>query len=327
MQVPAAFFALLLVAVSIPITAGLLFFIGQLQKATPIMPYEPRRPAPWNGIDVLMFLGIMFLAEIACLKIGMLGSGTHFPDEGAVPDSQQQYLLVTAHFVGSLMTLILGAAMLSVRVAATPIDLGWNAARIPYDLKCGAIAFAVIAPVVFAVQLLLTKVVPYEHPVIELIQQRPSGMMLVVLTVSTVLIAPLFEEFLFRVLLQGWLEKVEESWLSRLREDQDKPSDEVSATIENTVNIDPNPADGGVSKVSLFGITPGFLPIAISSLIFSLMHYGQGPAMVPLFVFAVVLGFLYRQTHRLLPSFTVHFLLNAVSMAMLLAQPGGGGAG
>ena len=45
------------------------------------MPYEPRRPVPWNGIDVLMFLGIMFLAEIACLKIGMLGSGIHLPDE------------------------------------------------------------------------------------------------------------------------------------------------------------------------------------------------------------------------------------------------------
>ena len=291
------------------------------------MPYEPRRPAPWNGIDVLMFLGIMFLAEITCLKLGMLGSGTRFPDEGTALDSQQQYLLVTAHFVASLMTLFLGVAMLSVRVAATPIDLGWNAARVPYDLKCGGIAFVLTAPVVFAVQALLTKVVPYEHPVVELIQQRPSGMMLVVLTVSTVLIAPLFEEFLFRVLLQGWLEKVEESWLSRLRDNQDEPSDETSSTVENTVNIDPNPAEGGVSKVSLFGITPGFLPIAISSLIFSLMHFGQGPAMVPLFVFAVVLGFLYRQTHRLLPSFTVHFLLNAVSMAMLLAQPGGGGVG
>ena len=320
MHVPAAFFAVLLVAVSIPITAGLLFFIGQLQKARPILLYESRRPVPWNGIDVLMFLGIMFLAEIACLKIGMLGSGTHFPDEGTALDSQQQYLLVTAHFVGSLMTLILGVAMLSVRGAATPIDLGWNAARIPYDLKCGAIAFVLTAPVVFVVQLLLTKVVPYEHPVIELIEHRPSGMMLVVLTVSTVLIAPLFEEFLFRVLLQGWLEKVEESWLIRLR---DQPGQEISATVECAENIDPLPADGAVSTAKLFGITPGFLPIAISSLIFSLMHYGQGPAMVPLFIFAVVLGFLYRQTHRLLPSFTVHFLLNAVSMAMLLAQPGG----
>jgi membrane protease YdiL (CAAX protease family) len=324
MHVPAAFFALLLVAVSIPITAGLLFFIGQLQKTRPILPYEPRRQAPWNGIDVLMFLGIMFVAEIVCLKIGMIGNGVQLPDEGTALDSQQQYLLVTAHFIASLMTLFLGVAMLSVRVSATPIDLGWNAARIPYDLKCGAIAFVLTAPVVFVVQLLLTKVVPYEHPVIELIEHRPSGMMLIVLTVSTVLIAPLFEEFLFRVLLQGWLEKVEESWLSRLR---DAPRDEISATVESTDNIDPMPADGVVSNASLFGITPGFLPIAISALIFSLMHYGQGPAMVPLFIFAVVLGFLYRQTHRLLPSFTVHFLLNAVSMAMLLAQPGAGGAG
>jgi membrane protease YdiL (CAAX protease family) len=324
MHVPAAFFAVLLVAVSIPITMGLLFFIGQLQTARPILPYEPRRPAPWSGIEVLMFLGIMFVAEIVCLKIGMIGNGVQLPDDGTALDSQQQYLLVTAHFIASLMTLFLGVAMLSVRVSATPLDLGWNAARISYDLKCGVIAFVLTAPVVFAVQLLLTKVVPYEHPVIELIEHRPSGMMLVVLTVSTVLIAPLFEEFLFRVLLQGWLEKVEELWLRRLR---NEPGHEVSASVGNTVNIDPIPAAGGISNASLFGITPGFLPIAISALIFSLMHYGQGPAMVPLFIFAVVLGFLYRQTHRLLPSFTVHFLLNAVSMAMLLAQPAGAPGG
>ena len=204
---------------------------------------------------------------------------------------------------------------ISMRVAATPVDYGWNFCKAPFDLKCGEIAFALTAPVVFFVQLMLTKIVPYVHPVIELIEQRPSGVTLGVLVLSTVLIAPLFEEFLFRVLLQGWLEKVEESLLEKLRSKHSGEQGSIEQVGESPTT------ESDVAQANLFGLTPGFLPIAISALVFSLMHIGQGPAMVPLFIFAVVLGFLYRQTHRLLPSFTVHFLLNAVSMAMLLAQP------
>jgi len=306
----------LLVAVSVPSAAALVVLHWQLRKTTPILSYEPRRPVPWKGIDVLMFIGILFLAEIVCLKIGMLMTGIQLPTNDTQLDSQQQSLKLVAQFISSLMTFVIGAVAISSRVGASPTDLGWNLRRVPYDLKCGAIAFVMTVPIVFLVQLCLTKVVPYEHPVITLIDKRPGGAMLVVLTVSTVVIAPLFEEFLFRVLLQGWLEKLEESLLTKLR--KEPIVNELSTRSENDSLP---PAETEQSQANLFGLTPGFLPIAVSSLVFSLMHIGQGPAIVPLFIFAVVLGFLYRQTHRLLPSFTVHFLLNAVSMAMLLAQP------
>jgi membrane protease YdiL (CAAX protease family) len=36
-------------------------------------------------------------------------------------------------------------------------------------------------------------------------------------------------------------------------------------------------------------------------------------------LFAVGLGYLYRQTHRILPSVVVHLLLNACSLAALFA--------
>ena len=55
-------------------------------------------------------------------------------------------------------------------------------------------------------------------------------------------------------------------------------------------------------------------PVAFSAAIFALLHAGHGPAWIPLFPFALGLGYLYQRTGRLLPSVTLHFLLNATTM-------------
>ncbi|MCH8047083.1 MAG: CPBP family intramembrane metalloprotease, partial [Planctomycetes bacterium] len=59
------------------------------------------------------------------------------------------------------------------------------------------------------------------------------------------------------------------------------------------------------------------VPICISSLIFAMLHIGQGAAPIPLFVLALGLGYLYWRTGQLLPCIIVHMLLNGTSMALL----------
>jgi membrane protease YdiL (CAAX protease family) len=88
------------------------------------------------------------------------------------------------------------------------------------------------------------------------------------------------------VILQGWLEKVAQ------------------------------PPSNGIELQSLASPSPHW-PVVVSAAVFALMHYSHGPDPIPLFLLAVGLGYLYRQTHRLLPSVTVHFLLNGMSMALL----------
>jgi membrane protease YdiL (CAAX protease family) len=60
--------------------------------------------------------------------------------------------------------------------------------------------------------------------------------------------------------------------------------------------------------------------IVLSSLVFALMHVSHGPDVVPLFFFALALGYLYQQTHRVWPSLVVHICLNACTLAMLWAS-------
>src|SRR5207247_1405255 len=63
-----------------------------------------------------------------------------------------------------------------------------------------------------------------------------------------------------------------------------------------------------------------WLPIFLSSIIFALMHISHGLAWIPLTLLAFGLGYIYQRTHRILPSITVHFCLNALSMAAFWVQ-------
>ena len=63
-----------------------------------------------------------------------------------------------------------------------------------------------------------------------------------------------------------------------------------------------------------------WLPIAISSAIFALMHYSHGPDWIPLTFLAAGMGYLYQRTHRLLPSLIIHILINTCSMLALWVQ-------
>ncbi len=63
------------------------------------------------------------------------------------------------------------------------------------------------------------------------------------------------------------------------------------------------------------------MPILLSSFIFAIVHLEYGPSAIPLFFFAVVLGYLYRQTHRLWPSVIAHASLNALSTFILVTTP------
>ena len=93
--------------------------------------------------------------------------------------------------------------------------------------------------------------------------------------------APIVEEFFFRRVLQGWLEKRQ--------------------------------------AVALYGVRSGESAIAISALCFALLHVGQGLAWVPLAFFGVVVGYLARQTGSLLAGIFLHAIFNAISVVLVVA--------
>jgi hypothetical protein len=59
------------------------------------------------------------------------------------------------------------------------------------------------------------------------------------------------------------------------------------------------------------------MPILVSSLLFGLAHAGYGPEPVPLFLFAIFLGYVFQRTNRILPCIVAHALFNSVTMVAL----------
>lgn len=241
-------------------------------RSRTLVAYEPRSRVPWDGWDVLIVLAQVVLWEfIAKAPLG--------------PTPSVAELLI-AGGLASMAGFVTAIALLKVRCGATWDDLGFSLRRPLYDLQLGYKAFLVILVPVFGIQYLLVQWYPSEHPLVKMVSDDPSRRALILATVVAVVIAPLVEEFLFRVVLQGWLERRESRW----RRAGYRP---------------------------FRGAPRGFGPILLSAALFAVLHWGHGPDPIPLFVLAVALGYVYRQTHRIWPSLIVHMCLNGASMAML----------
>jgi membrane protease YdiL (CAAX protease family) len=155
---------------------------------------------------------------------------------------------------------------------------------------------------------------------------------------SAVIVAPLCEEVAFRLLFQGWLEKLEDEELAlgtlasssgqaasmenspltiqngeaRMTNDQTPNSAQSSFDIRHSSLVQGQRQPGG-----LFGLPHGWLPILASSLLFGLAHIGYGPEPVPLFIFGLFLGYVFQRTNRILPCIVAHAFFNLVSMLAL----------
>jgi membrane protease YdiL (CAAX protease family) len=290
-----------------------LWLAWRWRSGRPLLVWEPRRPVPWHGADLLFVLAVFFLMEVFCISVGMRLTGIKPAVDGLPQTPEEQLVGFAGDIVARLVAFCIAVAVLVRRDQATAADLGFVRRKIPFDLTCGVIAFVAIVPIVYVVQLVAQAfITQYHHPLIKAVQEHPGPITWIIVAVSAVIVAPLTEEFFFRGLLQGWLEKVELSL-------SEKNSRHATA---RTVG---EPTPGAASAVSqpirpsrgLLNLPLGTVPILYSSSLFALTHLGQGAAQLPLFVLALVLGFLYQRTHRLLPSLVVHFLLNAFTMAML----------
>ena len=52
----------------------------------------------------------------------------------------------------------------------------------------------------------LNRIVPYRHPIIDYLNEHSDPLAIAVVVVAAIVVAPIAEEFLFRRVLQGWLQ-------------------------------------------------------------------------------------------------------------------------
>lgn len=237
-------------------------------RGEPLLPSRARRPVPWRGADV---------AFVFCVSLGLTVAAG-----GVVPASQPLVQRLAASTVALVAGLACGVIHLRAR-GATWGDLGCDLRHGAADLRTGVAGVALVLAPLLALAALLDRLVPYAHPIIDLLRAHRDPTAVALVVVSAVIVAPLAEEFFFRRVLQGWLEA--------------------------------GPAAGDATAA-----------VVASAAAFAVAHWGQGLAVVPLFLLGLVLGAIAHRTGSIVPCVVLHALFNAASVALLLgglsADPG-----
>ena len=272
-----------------------------------LLPQRPRRLPFWNAGDPLVMFGIMQILIVILGSISMQ-QGWILPKpalESPPLTTQQmvsnQYAMLWLSFAAGTFAILAMLLWLRHRKRNFPSDqtslteqglgdeLGLSFAW--SDVVLGLKASLMILPPVLLISLLVSSLVKYEHPVLNLLAGIHSPAQLAFLFFVTALVTPLIEEFLFRVLLIGGLERLE--------------------SVRSFQGAD-TPWQPGT-----------YGPILISSFIFAIMHWGQGAAPIPLFFLAVALGYLYRRTGSIVAPLVVHIVLNALTLTSEIVRLNG----
>lgn len=178
----------------------------------PLLGAEPRRPVPWTLLDML----IVAFASITIMLVSQAYNQRRLklPTEGDFRlkdlSPAQQDGLLQSFCVSGLLVLLVSVLVLRFRPPSTWRDLGINRETFFADVRLGSFAFVMLFFPMTLIHLVATYLFPVEqqHPFIEAIREDARYELLAPIAFAAVIVAPLAEEFCFRVMVQGWLERV-----------------------------------------------------------------------------------------------------------------------
>jgi membrane protease YdiL (CAAX protease family) len=313
-----------------------------------LLPPPRRRAAPWTGGEVLavLLLVVIVLPVLVSTTLREVGFFTWLygpgfaaagPPDGPAPSAEARARVGAwvALFAGPLRV----AAILALLVGAGGArlyQLGLTGRRAGKDVAVGVLTWAGLTLFVLAVNVGLTHLwtvlvaEPAPHPLTRLSQDRPLPVEQALIVLAAAVVAPVYEELLFRGVLQPWL-------AGRPRGGDLAMQAALGLALLFAASRDqpgPPPADAA-PVLFVLALTPGYLlvrwrlrsPAANAvygtSVLFGLAHAGVWPTPVALFVLALGLGTVAYRTQSVIPAVVAHALFNGVACVLLLVpQPG-----
>lgn len=319
--------------------------LKQYQNGEPLVPTEYRENAPWGLLDLGVIVAIVGL--VGGMLVQMIAKAVGIQDPSLtdmmVPEDR-----------GRLFQIFGGCTIAATILAYGWIGLrywrlcGFSKYHIGPDIELGMRWFVMLVVPVLLIQVGLTRIFESNHPLTDMLRLTKSSSLLRIAAFSAIVAAPFFEESFFRLFLQGWLEKLEVT-ATRNKLGLGSQADtnallvggESSASYVGPPNPEPqrlveedgNPYQAPTSNGTTFHGSGSehdepleddveerpvmWVPILVSSGLFSLAHLQHGPDWVPLFVLALGLGYLYQRTQRILPCLVVHMMFNGLAILQM----------
>ncbi len=234
---------LLLLAVAGVITASLKAWLAIARRWRRALAARGVRAAPDGALDGPGSAGDrcrVFRDECGTAASGLCGLPAH--EALGKLDFRDVVNSLAATSLANLATVAFAIGWIRLAAGATWSDLGLRFDRVRDDVRLGLAAFAAVSVPIYLLQALLSQFVQEEHPIITLLKEHRQPWLLALCAFSAVIVAPLAEEFFFRVLLQGWLE----SLAAR------------TALLRGEVRTDPTEAEESASRPGFRGQTRRF---------------------------------------------------------------------
>lgn len=304
--------------------AGWVYVGYQRAQGATLPTFVPRRPVPWGLAEFLVLFGLWLLGPVVVTRQLMRrGLLTEMPEAAAsaAPEAMAAWMGIAAGT--QLAILLLGTAAFIAIGHIRIDDLGVGLHHLKRFAVVGLFGSILILPVIFIVQTIAVQFVEYEHPLLEILEEKAGFGLFLTAAGVAVIVAPICEELLFRVFLQGWLENLSGRTVASPLAAIGAPPQPLEGTsvADHDIAAESEPIPyQPTDEVHSLGVArtlqPGYWPIFVSSVLFAGLHLGQGPAPIALFFMGLGLGYLYRQTHSLWPSLIVHVLLNGITICV-----------
>ena len=347
------FLAWLMVAAFCTLLA-LTIWLWAKRRGLKLLPPQQSRQVRWTGLEIgtAFFLTRLTWPIVVSSSIFGLGffSWVYGGDISANQDSWDELdkarvnlWLTVILFPINLVTVFL---LFRLGSGTRGDELGFTVDRPRENLALASFTWLVLTPAVFGINYLadwsyfeLTGTKPESHPLQQLAEQSPSLMDAILIAVSALVIAPIWEELMFRGVVQYWL--AQKDWGGHL-------AMSLSAVIglgtlfSGSPGFDDFTFKAITAKLSpilfVIAMIPGYLfldqvvrrwipdrkafqAIYGTALLFGMVHSFAWPTPFPLFVLGLGLGFLAYRTQTLLGPIFVHFLFNAVAcLSLVLPQ-------
>lgn len=164
----------------------------RLRRGERAIPSRPHPAACWGGGDVAAVL-LGYLTLVTALA-------------GFIPVETALAPRLVSNAVTTLLAAGLGIAILRSRGADFEM-LGLRSASVLADLRLALFWLALVVAPILALAGVLDRIEPYRHPVVDFLAANRDPGSLALVLLAAVVVAPCAEEFFFRRVLQGWLEK------------------------------------------------------------------------------------------------------------------------
>ncbi len=306
--------------------------LTRLYRGLPVMPVDSWTPRVWGLADIILVLilvvGGQIVAYFAAREMGI---------EQA--EGETSLALAALAGVSNLAVVVLATLWIGIRFRVLPSHLGFTTNIFKVGI-IGLLAGFALVPIIYLGNAIVSlgMKIEYNHPLIDSVRNDGTATNFLLAVFAAAIVAPITEEFLFRGLLQGWLQSIPfrgfaDTLLGRI--------DGLSATSQTPQLLEappvikpddttPNPSNPYLSTGSSASqyteptrdeyqtnVVPPIWPSVVAGILFGLAHWGYGWSFIPLSVFGFGLGLVYRATHSIWPCVLIHFMMNGTSMVAL----------